>query len=276
MSLERRSLLALWVGSGICLSLGGLSVVRAETMERIGVLAPAWTLIVTVAVCCLATLLIRSHGWSLPWLPAVLLPLPWLPLPVPAAFLLWLGPLASLTWAVLAASAVTRVSPPLFDALSGANSGPPPRSRGLHDAIELFAHSFVHRGARVGAGRRAGGRHLSARGVAIVCFPPAGDECSHLPCQRVWIGLDDLSETTDVGGAEAIPCATIRDRSRLRDRPACDRGVDVSDVVGRLERAGAVPAAGPAGCTRRRDFGPSALDSANGDRRRLGVWIEVR
>jgi hypothetical protein len=218
-------------------------------MERIGVLAPAWALIVTVAVCCLATLLIRSHGWSLPWLPAVLLPLPWLPLPVPAAFLLWLGPLASLTWAVLAASAVTRVSPPLFDALSGANSGPPPRSCGLHDAIALFAHSSVHRGrASVLAAALEGVIYLLA-GWQLSAFLPAGDECSHLPCRRVWIGLDDLSETTDVGGADAIPCTTIRDRSRLRDRPVCDRGVDVSDVVGRLERAGAVPDGGPAGCT---------------------------
>ncbi len=91
--------MALWVGSGIYLSLGGLSVIRAETADRVGVLAPLWVLVVILGLCGLAALLIRSHRWSLLWLPALLLPLPWLPLPVPAAFLLWLGPLASLIWA---------------------------------------------------------------------------------------------------------------------------------------------------------------------------------
>jgi hypothetical protein len=109
MSLERRALMALWAGSGIYLSLGGLSVIRAETIGQIGVLAPAWVLIAVLALCGLAALLIRSHSWSLLLLPALLLPLP-------------------------------RAGTPLIDAAGGANSAPSPPTPGFQAIAALLAH----------------------------------------------------------------------------------------------------------------------------------------
>jgi hypothetical protein len=176
MSLERRALIALWAGCGIYLSLGGLSVIRAETADRIGVLAPLWVLVVVLGLCGLAALLIRSHRWSLLWLPALLLPLPWLPLPIPAAFLLWLGPLASVIWAALAASAMMRDSPPLIDAPADANSGPRPRWRGFLEINAIFAHP---RRAPVLAAALAAVIYLLA-GWQLSAFLPAGDEPHYL------------------------------------------------------------------------------------------------
>ena len=180
MSLGRRTLLALWVGSGIYLSLGGLSVIRTGTVDRVGVLAPIWVLLLVVALCGIAALLIRSHNWSLLWLPALLLPLPWLPLPVPAAFLLWLGPLASVVWAALAAAAATSISPPLIDAPSNANSGPqrPALSQtpGFREAVALFTHP---RRAPAVAAALAAGIYLLA-GWQLSAFLPAGDEPHYL------------------------------------------------------------------------------------------------
>lgn len=170
--------MALLAGSGIYLSLGGLSVLRAETVDRIGVLAPLWVLVVVLGLCGLAALLIRSHRWSLLWLPALLLPLPWLPLPVPAAFLLWLGPLASVIWAALAASAVvgTRAGPPLSDAPVNANSGPRPRGRGF---LEIIAEMTHPRRAPVLAAALAAVIYLLA-GWQLSAFLPAGDEPHYL------------------------------------------------------------------------------------------------
>jgi hypothetical protein len=183
MSLGRRALVALLAGSGFYLSLGGLSVIRAETTDRIGVLAPPWVLILVAGLCGLAALLIRSHRWSLLWLPALLLPLPWLPLPIPAAFLLWLGPLAWVIWAALAASAVVasavaepHAGPPLIDAPIDANSGPRPRARGFLEIIEIFAHP---RRAPVLAAALAATIYLLA-GWQLSAFLPAGDEPHYL------------------------------------------------------------------------------------------------
>jgi hypothetical protein len=61
MSLEQRSLVAVGAGCGIYRSLGSLSVFRAETLDRIGMLAPLWVLIVSLGLCGLAALLIPSH-----------------------------------------------------------------------------------------------------------------------------------------------------------------------------------------------------------------------
>jgi hypothetical protein len=176
MSFGRRALVALLAGSGIYLSLGGLSVVRAETADRIGVLAPLWVLVPILGLCGLAALLIRSHRWSLLWLPALLLPLPWLPLPVPAAFLLWLGPLASVIWVAVAASAMTRGRPPLIDAPADANSGPRPRGRGYLERIALFTHP---RRAPLLAAALAAVIYLLA-GWQLSAFLPAGDEPHYL------------------------------------------------------------------------------------------------
>lgn len=176
MSLGRRALVALLVGSGIYLSLGGLSAGGVETADRIGVLAPLWVLFLILAVCGLAALLIRSHRWSLLWLPALLLPLPWLPLTLPAAFLLWLGPLAWVVWVALAASAAADVSPPLIDAPANANSGPRSRARGFLGEIALFADP---RRAPLAAAAFAVVIYLLA-GWQLSAFLPAGDEPHYL------------------------------------------------------------------------------------------------
>ena len=176
MSLERRALVALLAGSGFYFSLGGLSVFRAETADRIGVLPPLWVLLLVLALCGLAALLIRSHRWSLLWLPALLLALPWLPLPIPAAFLLWLGPLASVIWVAAAACAVLRVGPPSIDAPGDANSGPRARGRDFLKEITIFAHP---RRAPLVAAALAAVIYLLA-GWQLSAFLPAGDEPHYL------------------------------------------------------------------------------------------------
>jgi hypothetical protein len=144
-------------------------------MDRVGVLAPLWMLLLVVALRGLAALLIRSHNWSLLWLPELSLPLPWLPLPVPAAFLLWLGPLASVIWAALAASAITPVTSARFRLTRRAMRIPVHRGGWMREIpFSRDGRAIGSSSTRAGCGGGAGGGDLSARGMAIVCLAARG------------------------------------------------------------------------------------------------------
>src|SRR5690242_10346865 len=96
------------LGLTLWLSCGTLAITDGPTVQRLGLLPPFWTLGLAVlfaigAVCWRSTV----HRWLL-IVPAALLLLPWLPLPValaawlPASVFVWRGPVVWLVWAVLA------------------------------------------------------------------------------------------------------------------------------------------------------------------------------
>jgi hypothetical protein len=104
---------ALYVGTAIWLSLGILALTDADGAHRVGVLPPVWLLGIIIFVA-IATAGVARPSWhgGLPLLLLLVLVLPWLPLPVPALFLLWTGPVAVLVWgaAALCVAAMVAVS----------------------------------------------------------------------------------------------------------------------------------------------------------------------
>jgi hypothetical protein len=90
---------------------GSVALYGPETSPRLALPGPIWILIVA-AIAALSFVLIRrptAREASPLWLPAIAL-IPWLPLPIPPAALLWTGPLAR----VLVIAAVVGVIGPLF------------------------------------------------------------------------------------------------------------------------------------------------------------------
>ena len=90
-----RSLTACAFGLGTWAAFGTVALYGPETSPRLALPGSVWTLIVA-AIAAFAYLQIRRPSTSdaAPlWLPAIAL-LPWLPLPIPPAVLLWTGPLA--------------------------------------------------------------------------------------------------------------------------------------------------------------------------------------
>jgi len=87
--------LAAWV------SLGTLAVTSAAPgAPRIGVLPPWWLLGLLVIAAIGAVTALRRRGFPIaPLLTGCLVLLPWLPGPVPPAFLIWTGPIVWLVWA---------------------------------------------------------------------------------------------------------------------------------------------------------------------------------
>src|SRR5262245_42341892 len=107
------------LGLTLWLSFGTLAVTDGQAVQRLGLLAPVWTLglatlLGVLAACWRST----PHRWLL-LLPASLLALPWIPLPaalaawLPRSVFLWLGPVVTLVWATLAIAwlADTRLQP---------------------------------------------------------------------------------------------------------------------------------------------------------------------
>lgn len=90
-------------GVSVWLSVGVVAVTDAASRARIGILPSFWVLALAVAACAGAALLLRpSTRRALPLSLALLLWLPWLPGPIPEAFLIWSGPVAWLVWAAVA------------------------------------------------------------------------------------------------------------------------------------------------------------------------------
>ena len=95
-------LLALWAGFIAWLSLGTIGFASASG-SRIGLLpanVTSWTIVLTAALGVAALVRKGAPAWPLSLL--VLLVLPWLPVPVPAAFLIWSGPVAAFVWIAVA------------------------------------------------------------------------------------------------------------------------------------------------------------------------------
>ena len=100
---------ALW------LSGGSLALTDAAHLDsRLALLPPIWPLIALVALGALALVSGRlTAKRALPLAGAVVLLLPWLPLPVPAAALVWAGPIRVVMWGALALGVVFAVDTPL-------------------------------------------------------------------------------------------------------------------------------------------------------------------
>jgi hypothetical protein len=95
-------LTALVVGVAIWLSFGSLAVTDAASSRRIGLLAPLWLLALSSAASVVLFCGVERVGrvthvavWS------GLILLPWLPIPVPDAFLVWTGPVVLLVWTAI-------------------------------------------------------------------------------------------------------------------------------------------------------------------------------
>ncbi len=98
-------------GATAWISLGALAV-TSDRLARLGVLPPLWTLPVLVIGAALAAIglrLRRAAAW--PLLSTLVLWLPWLPLGVAPAFLIWEGPLEAVVW-VAALTGVAAASIP--------------------------------------------------------------------------------------------------------------------------------------------------------------------
>jgi hypothetical protein len=95
--------------AGLCawISIGSLAVATHDTGSRFGFLPPLWlipVLMVAFAFCAWAVRL--SASASLPLFFSLVLVLPWIPGRVPAAFLVWTGPVVIAVWVVVALAVV--------------------------------------------------------------------------------------------------------------------------------------------------------------------------
>src|SRR5262245_621188 len=85
--------LAALTGATAWISLGALTV-TSDRLARVGVVPPLWALPVLIVAAAGLTALLRlprAVAWSL--LPAFVLWLPWLPMAITPAVLIWEGPL---------------------------------------------------------------------------------------------------------------------------------------------------------------------------------------
>jgi len=100
-------LTALVLGVAIWLSFGSLAVMTAADARRIGLLPPLWSLGVSLAASVAVVHGTRRLGCSTYAASgALLILLPWLPLPVPDVFLVWTGPIVVLVWMAIAGGAL--------------------------------------------------------------------------------------------------------------------------------------------------------------------------
>jgi hypothetical protein len=99
---------------GTWAAFGSVALYAPETSPRLALPGSIWTLL-CAAVAAIAYVLVRRpnpHDVAPLWLPSVAL-LPWLPLPIPAAALLWTGPLArALVFVAIAGIVVSEINDP--------------------------------------------------------------------------------------------------------------------------------------------------------------------
>lgn len=164
---------ALCVGTAIWLSLGILALTDANGAHRVGVLPPVWLLGI-IMVAAIATAAVARLSWrsGLPLLLLLVLVLPWLPLPVPALFLLWTGPAAVLAWGAAALCMAAMV-----------------------------ADSTIGRRGRTWLGNARRAPRVAALLAFVVFFavrlgrpgPPTGDEPHYLVIAQSLLGDGDVS-----------------------------------------------------------------------------------
>jgi hypothetical protein len=168
----------------------------------------------------------------------------------------------------------------LIDAPAIANSGPRPRGRGFLETISIFAHP---RRAPVLAAALAAVIYLLA-GWQLSAFLPAGRERGRVVrflasvCglgwmifrkPRVW-AAEAASASVSASASPRLERARLDVESWHREVTLAAGGEALVEVP--ASRRGATPLRVFAA----EGFRPSALDPANGDHCRLGVWIEVR
>ncbi|RPJ75886.1 MAG: hypothetical protein EHM24_03390, partial [Acidobacteria bacterium] len=95
--------LATWV------SAGALAVVSQTSSGRLGLLPPWWVPVVVAVLLAAALLAAGRAASALPLALTGVLLLPWLPVPVPDAFLVWSGPLTWWIWAGALAMVAARL-----------------------------------------------------------------------------------------------------------------------------------------------------------------------
>lgn len=117
MSFLRSGLVAIGVGAALWCSLGALGVTGFSSVSRIGLLPPFWALLPAVLLVAALAFwpfargrdsLARARPAALFSIFAVL---PWLPIVVPAPFLIWVGPMSALLWGGALASALALARP---------------------------------------------------------------------------------------------------------------------------------------------------------------------
>lgn len=119
-----------WTAAAALVSAGGIAFSGAPSEapgigigSRIGVIPIG---LAYLALAALAGLIVIAAGWSgrrgrevlIAVSPLVLVFLPWLPVPVPAAFLAWTGALATLAWIAAIAALAAAMRPSSYDAVS--------------------------------------------------------------------------------------------------------------------------------------------------------------
>ena len=157
--------LAAWV------SFGSLAAADSSTASRFGFLPALWLLPALVAAFILAARVCRlSTPASLPLFVSLLLLLPWIPGPIPPAFLLWSGAVVWAVWVVIAVA--------MFLAKRGRESFSPDSRE--NDSRPLFAAAAIAFAAYL-----AGGWWLSA-------LLPGGDEPHYLVIAQSLLRDGDL------------------------------------------------------------------------------------
>src|SRR5262245_1084820 len=120
-------------GCAAWVSLGWLAVTGDGGAARVAFLPPLWLLPLLVLGAVLVAWTSRlSASTSLPLFFSLILLLPWLPSPTPAAFLIWSGPMEFLVWTAIAAAVLL--------VRTGATSPPLPPRPFLAGAIALAAY----------------------------------------------------------------------------------------------------------------------------------------
>jgi hypothetical protein len=130
---------------GLWLTLGVVTPIAASATERLAVVSSARLGFALVAAALALAWTLRIPAVRLhPLYLAVLLWLPWLPVPIPSAFLLWDGPLATAVWAAIAG---LLLSPPMRAAWMRVLAATPRRQRAL--AVVLAAVAYMAAAARM-------------------------------------------------------------------------------------------------------------------------------
>ena len=124
-------LLALWAGVSAWLPLGTIGFASASG-SRIGLLPfTAGTLLIVASTVAITVVLLRRGASAWPLSLLVLIALPWLPIHAPAAFLIWLGPIAAFVWIAVVLTMILTVVLTRWSAIEDQASGVGARGSGL-------------------------------------------------------------------------------------------------------------------------------------------------